>query len=144
MSQWGAAVGMSRIDVLAADSRRSIIGSSESSPRVCSPVSVPAVRCPLQGSAAHGGHCREVIVVLSSTRARMHDTCCCRGATSGTKPCELCAPWTGLKSAHQTGLLSGAVWRTFAFVLPRNSKKPAFGVYKQGRPQCWLSLKYQG
>lgn len=36
----------------------------------------------------------------------------------------------------------GAVWHTLKFVLSRNTvKKPAFGVFRRDRPQCWLSLK---
>lgn len=40
VSQWGAAVAMGTIDVLAADGHRSIIGSSNSSLRVCSAWSI--------------------------------------------------------------------------------------------------------
>lgn len=52
VSQWGAAAGAARIDVLSAHGLGSIIGLSESSCRVCSDWSAPAAACPLQASAA--------------------------------------------------------------------------------------------
>lgn len=58
-SQLGAGVRMGRIDVLTADSLRSIISLSKLSTWVYSLWSVPAVLCPFTGLSGAGGLCRE-------------------------------------------------------------------------------------
>lgn len=87
----------------------------------CSTVPFTSLGCtrgPLQR-----GHCSALIHTCARAWHMLLPSKPAQRATSGTKPCELRAPWTGLKSAHQTGLLSGAVWHTFTFVLPINTVK---------------------
>lgn len=83
VSQRGAGVVMSRIDVLAADGPGSIIGLSELGSWAYSVRSIPAVLCPLQVSAAQKATAEVIEVALFAHQCtheqhtHVHSTYCC-------------------------------------------------------------------